>query len=53
MSDRIRIAVAVKGNIPHPQRIEAQFIGLARNAELSIELYVGGSSRLRRQDYAE
>ena len=53
MPDRIGIAFAVKGDIPHPQRIETQFIGLGCDAELSIELYVGGSSRLRRQNYAE
>ncbi|GAC1045839.1 hypothetical protein thsrh120_58440 [Rhizobium sp. No.120] len=53
MSDRVGIAVAIEGNIPHPQRIETQFVGMGCEVELSIELYVGGSSHLRRQNYAE
>jgi hypothetical protein len=53
MSDRVGVAFAIEGNIPHPQRIETQFVGLDCYAELSSELNVGRSSRLRRQHYAE
>jgi hypothetical protein len=53
MPDGVGIAVAIEGNIPHPQRIETRFVGLGCNAELSIELNIGRKSRLCWQYHAE